>query len=452
MFFLPTQPFFLVRVMNYKEFIETVYQRHSGNVKYGLERMIKLLSEMGSPEKKLKGFHVAGTNGKGSTCAMLENIMLHQNLTVGLNTSPHLLDYRERIRINGENIKSEELIKVYEKYSEIFEKNEASFFEITTAMAFYYFYHQKIDTSIFEVGLGGRLDGTNPFRSTVTAITSISTDHPKSLGDTIEKIAYEKAGIIKKKTPVILGKIPDEALAVIKKTAESKIAPIYLFDRDFFIDNIEVSPVGTIFDYSFPAKNIHITKLELNLLGAYQAINASVAITSMLLYQELTGTEINLTNIEKSIRDGLSSVNWPGRLQIICRKPLTIIDGAHNEEGVENLLSNIKKIYPDFEVNFVLAILRDKNITKMINDICSLAKKVYISKNQSNRAAEIEEQVEIARLTNTPYCTFDSVIEAVSSALSEAGENEIIVVTGSLYTISEILAARDVLFTQFNSM
>jgi len=205
------------KFMEYQEFLDYIYQRHSGNVKLGLERIENILKAMGSPNKKIKGIHIAGTNGKGSTAAMCEALSIQHGIKTGLNTSPHLVDYRERIRLNGDNIELDELISTYKKWETVLEENEASFFEITTAMAFDIFHSNNIDNAIFEVGLGGRLDGTNPFASTVTVITTISYDHTKSLGDTIEKIAFEKAGIIKANTPVVLGEMPVEASDVIKK-------------------------------------------------------------------------------------------------------------------------------------------------------------------------------------------------------------------------------------------
>ena len=184
--------------MNFKDFLEQIYIRHSSNVKLGLQRMYDILAKMGNPEQKLNGIHVAGTNGKGSTSAITESLLLSIGHSTGLNTSPHLIDYTERIRVNGVNITPEALMELYSSYYSCFEDTEASFFEITTALAFKHFQDKKIDTAIMEVGLGGRLDATNTFNSTVSIITTISFDHLKTLGDTIEKIAFEKAGIIKK--------------------------------------------------------------------------------------------------------------------------------------------------------------------------------------------------------------------------------------------------------------
>ena len=419
--------------MTYQEFINYIYKRHSGNVKLGLDRMLNILESMDSPNTKLQGIHIAGTNGKGSTAAMCESLSLQYGLKTGLNTSPHLVDYRERIRVNGKDIRLKELISTYKKWESVLEENEASFFEITTAMAFYIFYTNKVDNAIFEVGLGGRLDGTNPFESTVSVITTISYDHTKSLGDTIEKIAFEKAGIIKKDTPVILGKMTEEAKEVIKKRAKELNAPILEYSKDFSISNIKVNELGTSFDYHSP--QLDLENVKVNLLGKHQAYNAATAITAFIIFLQKTGRQLDKQKIYKA----LAKINWQGRMQIISQRPTVIIDGAHNEEGIKALKNNLIEIFPNKKVYFVLAILRDKKLETIIKDICSVSYKVYITKNKSNRAAEIEDQVEFVKLYNKPYEVHEDVMTAVKKAISDADEDDVVMISGSLYTISEVL-------------
>jgi len=426
--------------MNYNEFLEYIYQRHSGNVKLGLDRIKSILSTMGNPNEKLKGIHVAGTNGKGSTSAMCEAMGLANNLSTGLNTSPHLVDYRERIRLNGENITFEDLMGIYQNWGDLFEQEEASFFEITTALAFKYFLNKQVDLAIMEVGLGGRLDGTNPFLSTVSIINSISMDHPKSLGDTIEKIAFEKAGIIKPNTPVVLGKISKSAAVVIKNVAAEKSAPVIEFGKDFSINNIRLDKNGTTFDYE--SNKLKLKDVTVNLLGEHQAHNCAVAITAFNLFLERTSRSLD----EKALRAGLRSVNWPGRMQILQNNPTVIIDGAHNEEGIDALVRNINQIFPNTKIHFVLAILRDKNLERIIKQICQVSYKLYISKNHSTRAAEIEEQAEIAKTFGTEPLLIPDVVEATKVALKNAKPDELVFISGSLYTISEILAVKKELF------
>ncbi|MFO7897271.1 MAG: folylpolyglutamate synthase/dihydrofolate synthase family protein [Candidatus Cloacimonadales bacterium] len=426
--------------MNYQEFLDYIYQRHSGNVKLGLDRIKNILAEMGNPNLQLKGIHVAGTNGKGSTSAMCEAMALAHNLSTGLNTSPHLVDYRERIRVSGQEISFAELLEIYQQWGDMFEQNEASFFEITTALAFYHFQQRKVDLAIMEVGLGGRLDGTNPFKSTVSVINTISIDHPKSLGDTVEKIAYEKAGIIKANTPVVVGKIAEPALSVIRAVATAKKAEIIQLGQDFSIENIHLDEAGTTFDYI--SEDLSLQQITINLLGEHQAYNCAVAITAFRLFMQKTQQELSA----EKLRQGLSQINWQGRMQILQQKPTVIIDGAHNEEGIDALVKNIASIFPDKKIHFVLAILRDKNLKSIIEKICQLSYKLYISKNQSTRAAEIEEQAILAKSFGCQPILIPDVLEATKLALKNAQADELVFISGSLYTISEILAAQKQLF------
>jgi dihydrofolate synthase / folylpolyglutamate synthase len=423
--------------MNYQEFLDYIYQRHSGNVKLGLDRMLNVLKEMENPNLKMQGIHIAGTNGKGSTAAICEALCLGHGLTTGMNTSPHLVDYRERFRLNGQNISLEELIDNYKKWESVLEANEASFFEITTALAFHIFHQQKVDAAIFEVGLGGRLDGTNPFVSTVSVITSISYDHTKSLGNTIGKIAFEKAGILKNNTPLILGNLTENAFEVIRDVAITKNVPILRFGEDFKISNISTSEKRTTFDYE--SSDLSLLQVSTNLLGKHQASNASVAITAFVEFLKRTNRNVD----EKIIRTALQKVNWQGRMQIISTKPTVMIDGAHNAEGVHALKLNLQEIFPNKRIHFVLAILRDKNLEEIIKDICEVSFKVYIAKNQSQRAAEIEDQLNIVKKYHSNYDVILDVVEAAKVAISHADRNDIVMVSGSLYTISEVLKDKD---------
>lgn len=422
--------------MDYQEFLDKLYQRYSGNVKLGLQRMFEILKEMDSPNLKMKGFHIAGTNGKGSTCAMLEALSLGNNLTTGLNTSPHLVNYTERFRINGKNITFEEIYNYYKEWEITFLKTEASFFEITTAIAFKLFFDKKVDTAIFEVGLGGRLDGTNPFIPTVSAITSISIDHKKSLGDNIPQIAFEKAGIIKKDIPVVLGKLTDEALEVIIKIADERGTTAYCYQEDYFVENIRLNDNGTLFDYRLPSEDITMKDVSVNLLGEHQAFNCGVALTSFILYLKLTKQEINLERIKES----LNQVNWSGRMQIISRDPVTIIDGAHNDAGMEFLIKNMKAIFPKRRISFVLGILRDKPFREMLTMTSEIAHKIYLCQSNAQRAAEVELLAEVADDLKLDYEVIPNVFDAYHKAIEDSNKDDIIIIGGSLYTISEVLA------------
>ncbi len=419
--------------MTYEQFLEHIYQRHSGNVKLGLDRMLTILVGMGNPEKKLSGFHIAGTNGKGSTAAMLESLSVLHGYKTGLNTSPHLVDYRERIRINKKFITFEEIYDIYKNFEELFLKNEASFFEITTAIAFYYFYINGVDISIFEVGLGGRLDGTNPFNSDISIITTISYDHTKSLGDSIEKIAFEKAGIIKNNQEVVLGEITSVAKEVIKDKIAKKNAVLFEYNKNFTAENIKQDITGTFFD--FKSDIININNLKTNLIGYHQARNAAVALYAFLLYLKSKNKKPNI----QATRIAMDKVFWQGRMQILQKEPLLIIDGAHNEEGISVLVKNIRELLNNKKIYFVLAILRDKKLDNIIKMISSVAYKIFIAKNNSTRAAELEIQEEYVKKYHNNYQIIPDVYEATKTALLQANKNDVVFVSGSLYTISEIL-------------
>lgn len=422
--------------MEYKEFLETLYQRYSGNIKLGLERMNLILADMGNPQTKLKGFHIAGTNGKGSTCAILEALCLNNNFSTGLNTSPHLVNYTERFRIDGKNLEYDTIYNKYKEWEGAFNRADASFFEITTAIAFDIFYKNNVDTSIFEVGLGGRLDGTNPFLSTVSGITSISIDHRKTLGDNIDLIAAEKAGIIKKNVPLVISKLPASALAIILKVADEKFAPTYIYDKDYFITNVRVDERGTVFDYSFPEQNIELKDLNVNLLGKHQALNAGVALTSFFIYLQIRGIPLDLIKI----REGLTKVVWSGRMQIINYNPLTILDGAHNDAGMEFLIDNINSIFPNRKKRLVLGILQDKTFEDMLKMAARLEPKLYLCQSHSQRAASVELLAEVAERLGLEYEAIPDVFEAYEKAKADADKDDIIIIGGSLYTISEVLA------------
>ena len=429
--------------MKYDDFLTQIYLRHSSNVKLGLDRMYQILENMNNPEQHLQGIHIAGTNGKGSTSAMSEAILLAHGHTTGMNTSPHLIDYTERFRINGEIITSDELMTLYHKYQPCFDQTEASFFEITTALAFKLFVDKKVKSSIVEVGLGGRLDGTYPFNSSVTVITSISIDHPKSLGDNIEKIAYEKAGIIKNNKPVVLGLLKESALKVLCEIANERKSPLYICNQDFFIENIKITNEGTTFDYACPKLNLNLKNVKTNLLGKHQAYNAGLAITATSLYLSSIKESLNITKLYEA----LDQVNWQGRMQVLSQNPFVIIDGAHNEEGVSSLVENIKNMFPNKRYHFLVAILRDKKLDNMIKEICTIADDIYISKNHSDRAADIQEQIDVAIACNTKYYADLDIINSLKKCLNNfKDENDILIITGSLYTISEVLKVKDEIF------
>ena len=300
-------------------------------------------------------------------------------------------------------------------------------------MAFYLFQQKKIDLAIFEVGLGGRLDATNVFSPPFSIITTIGYDHLKTLGNTLKKIAFEKAGIIKENTSLVLGKMLPAVQQFLEKEAKNKNTKTYIYGRDFFAKNIILQDDGVIFDYI--SKEFTIKKLKTNVLGIHQAYNACVALKAFSLFL----AKENIVLQEEKIRKAFSNILWQGRMQIINKFPTVIIDGAHNEQGISSLIKSIDKLYENKKKIFIISILRDKNLSKIFKFISNIADEIVLCKNNSKRAAEIEEQKKILQKYFTNFSSSPSVKEAYEKTLLKANKDDLIVICGSLYTISEIL-------------
>ena len=421
--------------MQYKEFLEHIYARYSGNVKLELGRMQGLLEDLDSPQKTMGGFHVAGTNGKGSICASLEALCLAHEIDPGLNTSPHLINYTERFRIGGKEADIQEILPLFHEFEELFNKWEASFFEITTAIAFMLFARAKVDLAIMEVGLGGRLDATNLFVPDVAAISTIGLDHIKTLGGSVEIIAAEKAGIIKEGIPLVLGDIEESPLQIILEVAAKKHAPVYIINRDWQVSVVSDGTAGVCFDYQFG--DLKIDGIKANLMGEHQAANLGQAITAFVLYARKTGIEIH----PDKIRGALSRVVWAGRMQVLRLKPTVIVDGAHNVHGVRALMKTLEKVYPGRKLSFVLSILADKDYSEMLRLICEKAAKVYVAQNKSDRAASADEMRSAVAAHDVETQAYQDVAEAYHAALEDADEDGVIVAGGSLYTVGEVISA-----------
>jgi len=423
-------------MITYSEFLKYIYQRYSGNVKLGLDRIEGILDDIGSPQNSLNGIHVGGTNGKGSVCAACEALALAHGQNTGLNTSPHLIDYCERFRVNGQNASFSEVLDLFHRLESVFTKWDASFFEITTAIAFQMLAEKQVQTAIIEVGLGGRLDATNLFTPEVSVITTIGLDHVKTLGNTMEKIAFEKAGIIKPEIPVVIGKIEGAPLDVILEQAATKKAEAVKFGRDYQVKDIQLTQSGTVFNYKF--RQYQFDGLQSNLLGRHQAVNISTALTAWLIYCE----KVNLAADEQLIRFALRNINWMGRMQLLRSNPTVIVDGAHNLQGVETFTANLKELFPHRKLLLVVSILADKDYKRMLKALAPLAESFYISKNESDRAAEIEAQTKVVSALGCEFKTAPTVKEAYQLALSDAKQDDIVIGAGSLYTVAEIIRAQ----------
>ncbi|MBZ4644675.1 MAG: dihydrofolate synthase / folylpolyglutamate synthase [Petroclostridium sp.] len=418
--------------MNYEEALAYIHGTLKFGSKLGLDNIANLLRRMGDPHKKLKYIHIAGTNGKGSTTAMIASILTQAGYKTGMYTSPYLEEFTERIQINGQNIDKQHLADITSRIKELVKEmvdqgyNHPTEFEIVTAIAFQYYYEQKCDFVVLEVGMGGRFDATNVIEtSLVSVITSISMDHMDKLGDTIEKIAFEKSGIIKENGLVVV--YPEQepgVIEVIEKVAKEKKAEVLKADQTS-VKIISDTLQGTEFSFS------NYTGLRMYLLGEHQVLNAGTAITVI----EILKSRYGITISDEDIRAGMENVRWPGRFEIIGTNPLFIIDGAHNISGVSALKRAIHKYLTNKRITFIVGMLRDKEYGKCIPEIASRAELLIATCPQSERALAAEELGEISRRYCDKVIVEADIKKAIQLAMDRTEEDGVICCCGSLYLI-----------------
>jgi dihydrofolate synthase/folylpolyglutamate synthase len=380
-------------------------------MKLGLENIKKLCKALGDPQEEYKKIHVAGSNGKGSTCAFLDSIIRQGGYKVGLYTSPHLVRFNERIKVNGEEINDKDLNRLILKLKKIVEENhlEATYFEFTTALAFLYFQEQKVNFAVIETGLGGRLDATNVIIPKISVITNISLEHTEHLGQTIGKVAFEKAGIIKQDTPLITSEDKKEAIDVFKKVCRKKNSKLIISKMIPKMKN----------------------KFSMKMKGKHQIINASLAIKTINKLREKKFLKIS----DKQIKSGIEKTYWKGRYDIISEKPKVIIDGAHNKEGIKYLREMLDKIKG--EKILLCGFSEDKDLKKISKILFPGFKKIIISKGNykpmetsliAKEACKFCENVE----------EVEDVKEAYKKAIKETKKNNALIITGSLYLIGDV--------------
>lgn len=418
--------------MNFEQTLSYIENSMRFGCRPGLERTSRLLELLGNPHKKTKLIHIAGTNGKGSTTAIISNILKHAGYRVGTYTSPHLYKMTERMVINGEQISEEHFVKYANmvidkmKYMEENNMEVPTQFEMLTAMAFLYFEEMKVDAAVIEVGLGGMYDATNVIDSILSVITSISYDHTDILGNTIEKIATEKAGIIKDNTTVVLyPQLYKEAEKIVEAKCIEKNAKLVKVDVEQG-RLIKFDILAQSFDYSYG--EIRLAGLKVPLLGDHQIKNSTVAVTAAI---ELSKLGFNIA--EEHIRKGLETVVWPCRLSVVSKEPFIIIDGAHNEDGVNSLKSAIIKYLSDKSIILVIGMLGDKNYSYAVQELAPLAHKIIASEPISPRALKAEQMAEVIRKYNTNAEAEADIIKAIEKAKKSADKNSVILICGSLY-------------------
>lgn len=398
--------------MDYEEILRHLYSLESPKIKLGLGRIRKLLRKVGNPEQALRCIHIAGTNGKGSVCSMLFHALKEAGYKTGLYTSPHLKKFNERVSINEKWISDREIVDYFLKVKPFI--TSQSFFEITTAMAFLYFHEKKVDFLVLETGLGGRLDATNVVVPLVSVITNIELEHTELLGNAIEKIAFEKAGIIKNNVPVVTA-AEGKALVLIKKIAKERKAQLVLAKK-------------------YPKMDFR------HLMGQFQQRNKDIALTAIGVLQK--NNQIKIT--QKQIEDGLKKTRWPGRLGFISKNVLA--DCAHNPSGFEMLKNELITIKKERNIKnfvFVVGIQKDKDIQAMLKLIRPLASSIIFTSSKSEKASNPQDLLkiykEISRNEKINAKSIANSKKALSYAKKIAGKNDLVVVAGSIYLIGELI-------------
>lgn len=432
---------YLNSFINYEKISDYSYTSRSFNLK----RIKSLLSLLDNPQQKLSFLHIAGTKGKGSTAAFVGSVLKEAGFKAGLYTSPHLIDFRERIRVNNKLISKQELrhlINRLEPYVDRLQKKSQfgsfTFFEIYTSLAFLFFVQKKVDIAVLEVGLGGRLDATNVIEPLVCAITEISFDHTEKLGNTLSLIAREKAGIIKENSLVVISPQKLEVLAVIRKIVKRRKAKLWEVGKDIKVNPQRTahSPQPTDFRFqTFGVQGIwgDYERVTIPLLGEHQQINAACAIGILEL---LRFHNINIS--QETIKQGLRKVDWPGRLEIVGERPFIVLDGAQNESSAKALKESIKLNFPYKKLILILGISQDKDIKGVGRTLCPLADRVILTKVNSPRAAEPSYLKKELKGFSQNTTLIPKVNSAFQYAKLSASPEDLICITGSLYLVGEI--------------
>lgn len=391
---------------------------------------LELLDFLGNPHKAYCAIHVAGTNGKGSVCAIVSSILIRSGYSTGMYISPPLTDFTERIRVNGKLIEEVDVARLtgilMPKVDEMIKKKTPpTFFEVVTAMAFQYFKDGGIDMAIMEVGLGGRLDATNVIDPAVSVITNIQKDHTEVLGDDIADIAREKAGIVKDSIPLVTAETDGVCLDVLQGICKEKKSKLIVVGKDITYNVKKSDTQGQIFDYH-GTKNYE--NLEINLIGSFQLKNASTALAAIGLLDPQVS--------EKAIRDGLKNVDWPGRMELMDAGTQILLDCAHNPSGARELSQAISALFGKKAV-FIIGTSLNKDICGILNELSPVASEFIMTKSKHFNAQNTEEiEDEVKKITDK-YTTTENVYEALSCALSTSNDSELICVTGSIFVVGE---------------
>ncbi|MBR4961888.1 MAG: bifunctional folylpolyglutamate synthase/dihydrofolate synthase [Clostridia bacterium] len=426
--------------MTYEEAMAYIHSVNWLGSRPGLERITVLCEKLGHPEKDLRFIHVGGTNGKGSFCCMLSNILTAAGYKTGLYTSPYIECFNERMQIDGEPIHNEELAALTAEVKAVADTMDdpPTEFELITALCFLYFRNHRCDYVVLEVGLGGRLDSTNIIETPVLAvITGIDFDHTAILGDTSAAIAAEKAGIIKPSCPVLFGEGDDEAEAVIREKTTAVGGAYHRTDYAGITD-VRLAPDATVFSFG------SFRDVTLRMLGLYQLKNAANVLTAVEILRS-----VGLTLPDEAVYAGLAKAHWPARFEKLMEKPLVFYDGAHNPQGIRGAVENIKTylapVVGDGKVVLCMGVLKDKDYPDMIGRLAPLAEKVFTITPDNSRALPAAETAAVFRSLGTPAASADTLEDGVRAALAYAGKSgRPLVILGSLYIYGDVKKALSV--------
>jgi dihydrofolate synthase / folylpolyglutamate synthase len=419
--------------MTYSSAVAYLYRLQKHGIKLGLETMTALTARLGMPQNRYRTLHIAGTNGKGSTAATAAAILQAAGYRVGLYTSPHLVDFRERIRVNGEMIPESRVAELTDQLQALHQPElSPTFFEYTTAMAFQHFADTAVDVAVLEVGLGGRFDATNVVTPMACAITTIALDHQVYLGSTLSSIAFEKAGIIKPGVPVVLGRLEDDAWQTIEQVARERQAPVFRIGEHFYTEGEEPQ------QFSYGGVRMRYDGLTCVLAGRHQLDNAACALA---LLEAAAPRGIVITS--EAARMGLQSVSWAGRLEVVDRRPMILLDGAHNPAAATALadyLTRADRLHPSRPVILVLGMMRDKDHRGFVEPLRSLVDEVVLTQADFPRSATAQElQSSLGDLLPHPH-VMPSLSDAMALARQLATPDGLVCVTGSLMLVGECKA------------
>lgn len=425
--------------MNKNETNQWIAHYRTDQPHFGLERMVELLALRGNPHLQLKVIHIGGTNGKGSTIAFLKNMLEKMGLRVGVFSSPYLIHYTDQIAINGESIPEARLESLMVDYRLLLEGEHAQAlqgtteFEIITAIAYDYFVSEQVDVAIMEVGMGGLLDSTNVCHPILTGITTIGLDHVALLGDSLEAIAEQKAGIIKQGVPLVTGRIVPEALAVIDQIAKAKQATRIAYGDAYQVSHYESIVTGEVFGYTSAVRQ---GRFQTGLLGLHQIENAGMALALLDSYCQATGRELPDNAL---VAQALEETSWPGRLEVVSREPLMILDGAHNPHAIKALLATLKERFTDYQKEILFTCIKTKALEDMLDLLETLSDtKITLTHFEDSRATDEKVLKELADSRNLNYQDWQ---EFLDQKLSENEEKKTVrIITGSLYFLAQVRA------------